>query len=611
MGSFFEQLSINYKKPNSKCILMKYDIVYYNNAVSEYKSKLGRVKGKVVFVVFDLDDEDAYFSIAPLSEAVHDLGGDMSVIVKNQTSEVLDSLRATWALYKRLKRKENSKETEALSEFISFVDAKAKGRFERIFKAPEIMIEAGKSGFKGSVTLPYRAKWFKKYRWNKLVQTSDVILRQVFNIKKGERFGIGFELMLANKDIDKPKEDYLDSYAICRAMLFAARKYADVSMSAQSPRMSMLLPMERTSDLRVTLLGCELSKNINEEAMLRFRPLSQILKTNRLKVNDSNFFISGKGYPGKHVFGEVIGYPSPNKKTRWQSPGGFIYKLDHSPQTRFDPREPMSRFAFTDTLPIDLYIDACNIDWLKMERRNDVIKRIAEKCEKFIVRSNINEKYTTNLEVGLVKPDGTHRWARGSDVDTRFKINKEYYKRTGIKAGTMANIPGGEMFLTPEYIDGVFVGDVVISIDQSYRLSPENPLVVKCSREGYKIISGPKDIIAKLEKKKREAWQNLLKMEKYKSLPQEVVDMKKRNFNMIGEFAINTNPKARLSDYLIVNEKIANMMHIALGSGFEPDRSTEYHTDIVFDAPRQKLDVYAVNKKGRKYWVLKKGKFVV
>src|SRR3990167_10870121 len=92
--------------------------------------------------------------------------------------------------------------------------------------------------------------------------------------------------------------------------------------------------------------------------------------------------------------------------------------------------------------------------------------------------------------------------------------------------------------------------------------------------------------------------------EKNKRLPKEIINMKKKNFERVGEFAINTNPKAKLCDYLIVNEKIANMMHIALGSGFEPDRDTIYHMDIVFNAPRQKLDVFGIDSKGKEHWIL-------
>jgi len=72
----------------------------------------------------------------------------------------------------------------------------------------------------------------------------------------------------------------------------------------------------------------------------------------------------------------------------------------------------------------------------------------------------------------------------------------------GIKAGNMANIPGGEAFTTPESIKGKFVGDVVIHVDQSYVLDEKNPIVVECNGSSYKIIGGPKEIIKKIEKRK-------------------------------------------------------------------------------------------------------------
>ena len=62
---------------------------------------------------------------------------------------------------------------------------------------------------------------------------------------------------------------------------------------------------------------------------------------------------------------------------------------------------------------------------------------------------------------------------------------------------------------------------------------------------------------------------------------------------------------------LIVNEKIARMIHVALGSGFEPDKKTAYHWDIVVDSPRQKLDIYGVDDKKKINWVIKKGKLLV
>ena len=289
----------------------------------------------------------------------------------------------------------------------------------------------------------------------------------------------------------------------------------------------------------------------------------------------------------------------------------MVYKLDFYPQTALDDRDPIARVGFTETLPIDIFIETCDIDWKKMRERNRKIKEIEDRCKIIKVIGEEINGLKTDFEVGLIRKDGTHRWVRTSDTDIRAKINSEYLKMTGIKGGNMANLPGGEAFVTPEYVKGKVVGDVVISIDQSYRLSEKEPFVIEADGYGYKVISGPKEIVKKFEEKKKEAWEGIMNQEKHKSLPQDLIDMKKRNFNMINEFAINTNPSAKLCDYLIVNEKIARMIHVAMGSGFEPDRATDYHTDVVINSPRQKLDVYGIDENGNEHWIIKKGEFVV
>ena len=53
------------------------------------------------------------------------------------------------------------------------------------------------------------------------------------------------------------------------------------------------------------------------------------------------------------------------------------------------------------------------------------------------------------------------------------------------------------------------------------------------------------------------------------------------------------------------------MMHLALGMGFDPDRKTVYHWDIVVNAPRQKMNIYGVDSKNKVHNILKNGKFVV
>jgi leucyl aminopeptidase (aminopeptidase T) len=583
---------------------MKYNLAAFNNAVKYYEKALKNYKKKTILVLAHVNNDAAFYSIAPLSRAIHNLNSDMHVMFHNHDSNMFNIMKDVWDTYADMKKGVKNQKTMALKDFISIVDKKAKGEFEKIFPGPDLILNAGKNVFTApKLIINFRHEWFKKHNWSKLLQTAKKIWKQVYDLKKNEKVGFSFELILREKDMELPLEDYLDSYAITRAMFSTINNTYKV-MTAATGRESQLEKGERIGELKATIIGCELSKDINEPVFKKYKRLSKLLKLNRIKFTDAVFGIHGKGYAGKHLFGDLIGYPTPNKKSRWSTPSGILYKFDWYPQTKYDTRDPKTRIAFTETLPIDTFIQTCNIDWLAMQRRNDKIIKVVEKSDKIVVSSR-----TSNFEV-ILKGKKGRRHAKGSDVDTRHKYNVDYYKRTGIKAGTMANLPGGEAFMTPEYIKGRFYGDVVISIDQSYLLNAKDPLTIDCDKNGYRIVKGPEKIVNKIKEKKKEAWKRLLEHQKNKSVPKEIINLRKKNFENIGEFAINTHPTAKLSNYLIVNEKIANMIHIALGSGFDADKATDYHYDIVINAKKQKMDICGVKGKHRQY-ILKKGKFVV
>lgn len=583
---------------------MKYDLNIFNGEVEYYKKGLKKIENKSLLVVADIGNRDAFFSFAPFSKAAHDSGKELCIILKDGKSNIYEILKEVYGAYEDYKGGVKNNKASALLDFIREVEKKTKGKFERLFRKPE-MIEAG-SSIRG---MELKSRWFKDYRKEELYKTAEKIWESVYAVKQSDRVSIGFELVPSEKELELPLEDYLDSYAICWAMIQTckAKKAGGSATAKKSP----LAESEPVSDLKATLLGCELSKDIKEQVFVKFNRLSRECKIDRLEIPTATFFIHGKGYGGKHLFGETIGYPSPDRKTRWLGPGSIIYKLDWSPQTKIDSRLPRARVAFTETLPVDVFIQTCNIDWKGMVERTKKIQGILERCSMVFVEGSKVTGGKTSLAVSLITKDNKHRWVRKDDgSETHSIINKSYLKRTGIKAGSFGNIPAGEVFMTPEYIEGTFVGDVVISLDRSYVLDKNKPIVVSCSKKGYRVVSGERGIIKGLAKKKGDAWKMIAEQERHKSIPKELIELKKKNFNKLGEFAINTNPKARLCNYLIVNEKIANMIHIALGSGFEPDRSTEYHTDIVIDAPRQKLDIWG-SKGSKKYWILKKGKFVV
>ncbi|MBI2659517.1 hypothetical protein HYX05_05465, partial [Candidatus Woesearchaeota archaeon] len=321
---------------------MKYNEKAFNSAVEDYKNLVNNAKGKNFFIIFDIGNKEAFYSIAPLSRALHELGNDVSCVGINGKSEGLEALKDVWKAFEDNENKIKNEKTQALNDFISKVDKKSKGEFKKIFKNPDFILEAGKNNFEGSLKLPFHTEWFNDYRMKELMQTAEILWRDVYDLKKGERVGIGFSLIPIKDLIGHPLEDYLDSYSIIWAMTQVGKKTAEPIMNACTFRSSMLEKSERISELRATLLGCELDKDVDEEPFIKYKKLSQLLKLDRIKPIDLSFSISAKGYPGKHLFGEVIGYPSPNKKTRWQTPGQMIYKLDFYPQTKYDDRDPMA-----------------------------------------------------------------------------------------------------------------------------------------------------------------------------------------------------------------------------------------------------------------------------
>lgn len=602
---------------------MKYNEQAFNSAVKYYEKALPRgINGKTIVVYFNLKNEDAFYSLAPLSRAVHEKKADFYVSITSAAKqEGMDALFRVWDTYDAMKKGVKNSKTKALAEFIETVNKKAKNRkFEGIFERPFAVLNEGKNGFEGeksfegkNLALDYKSGWFRKYKWKGLTKTAAIIWKKCFALKKTENAAVGFEIIPAKKDLDHPLEDYLDNFAIAMAMGSVAKKMCKkISMGTYTPKWAMTVPMNPVADLKTTLMGCEHEKEIGEPYFKKYKILSKQLNLGILKPVQVSFGIHGKGYGGEHFFGYTIGYPSPNLKTRWNSPGQMFLKPHWYMQTRDDSRMPKTRVAITGTLPIQNFIRTCDVDYDMLRRKNEKIIKIIMKSDYLFVKGKkkVNGQLTDlKVDLSCVKKGRTYIWE--SDSDVRHLLNKGAQKHYGIKAGRYGNCPSGEAFFTPEKIDGTAVSDVVINIDQSYVIPKNNPLVVKFKNGIYKVQSGPKIILSKMIEKRSEAKKLIKTYKKQKSLPAKIVRSYEKNFMRTGEFAINTNPKARLSRYLIETEKIAKMMHIALGSGYEPDRETLYHWDMVINCPEQKIDIYGVNGKGKKLFILKDGNFVI
>jgi len=407
-------------------------------------------------------------------------------------------------------------------------------------------------------------------------------------------------------------EDYLDSFSIAYSFALKARALCkEVSLGADTVRNSQLEPSERISDLAVTISGCEYEKNINEPWFKAFKRLSPFISANRLVVSDIGFGIAGQGYGGKHFFGTKIGYPTPNRKSRWQSPGAMFLKPWWYEQTKYDGRPALRRYAITGTLPLENYVRTCNIDFFALRKRDEAIREVLRKCTRLFVEGRKMKQGQTSLVLDTRHLHSGKSPILLSDIEVNPDTKSEAARAFKVKAGRYGNFPGGEVFFTPHRIDGTFVGDVVVNIDKSYVIPEKRPMVVSVKNGHYRLLRASPAIKAAFTERKRESWKLIGILEKNRSLPKKLIRSQRKNFDRVGEFAVNTNPKARLSRYLIETEKLANMMHIALGSGYEPGTETTYHCDIVINAPRQKINLYGVGPKGEEHWVIRQGKFVV
>jgi hypothetical protein len=419
------------------------------------------------------------------------------------------------------------------------------------------------------------------------------IIRTGFNLPRGGDTLLILPNIPSENHRKKPKEDYLQAY-------IQAFKYEEIAY--KKGRIASILtlntkehPNELADELWSTIQafwGIELSKKVPQNPFKRYRMFSgESGFRYKARIPHAVYIFKGEGYFGKDIFGEIVGYPTPNLETKWTSALQLISKFDWYPQKKHDDRDPLVRVGLQEILPISTFLRVCSIDYKKMRMRNARIKEALNNAEKIeVIGQPINGNgIATNLIVSLGR-----RELRTSDAEA-------------IWPGTFANFPGGEVYFTPSTIDGTFVVDETISIDRSYML--ESPLVIKIENGRYKEILGNHQILNVILTEKEKVKQRITHLEDKQALPIEILQLYKDNFDRIGELGIGTNPNAQLpSKYLIEAEKVDRTIHLALGSGYESDRATVYHWDAVAGR-KQKLTITALTSDGKETHILIEGEW--
>ncbi len=467
-------------------------------------------------------------------------------------------------------------------------------------------------------------------RPERLEATCERIWKESYNLQAGEHVQIGVALYDPNLT-DKPREDYLDGMIIGVEMARAAQRLgAKVSLLFTTEPKDDTIPCTHFSQLYWTMQGLEFNHDQDETVFEAYRTIRDEL-SNGITINNFSalFNVSGDGRLGQFSFGAHVGFPIQGSDERWDRIHHMITQNEElNSHASLDPRSGVARYSMTQTLPLDDFVLSCDISYEELEQRNQAIKTVLDKCDTvrtigdYLTIDGVD--YKTDFTISLIKPGGGRRNVESESGNVR-------------ELEMFGNHCSGEVFVTPdnvvetrederdlEYLArmteiankyevfgdviGTYVGNGVICIGRNYSLQ-ETPMVIGFNSEGKAKILYASDKVRKAAEDCVEATIKSIE-ERYKagSITEEQRDLKLGNLWNIGEFAINTNPNAPAnSRYLIVAEKEKGKMHIALHSGFEPDKDTEIHWDTTAGLPQQVLNMHGFDSVGERYELLIQG----
>lgn len=374
-------------------------------------------------------------------------------------------------------------------------------------------------------------------------------------------------------------EYFLGAHLFAYSLVEAARSIgAEANLVTLQSRPNPTIPADGVYNLLRTTWGF-LYTPISDSVYGRFQAFVNELKkqlrmkgapTDWLKPPDVFFNIAGSRFTGRDVVASSLGFPIPNApKEKWESTIDMLNQFWWTPQSRTDRRKPVSRTALTEAMPLETYSRTLSIDYRAVAKLNAKLKKLLG-------------------EASLVRVTGRPIDVDGHKLSTNMEVNIEGRtaltddgKFTG-EDDNFINLPGGEVFITPNDANGVLIVDGTVALDKSYPI--KHPLAVKFKDGRFslgKILCSDKMLVQKVHQTIEGHIKNLKKIKKLKSVSPKTMRLYEQNFYRVGELGIGTNPKARISQFLVESEKVFGTIHVALGSGFEPEAKTVHHEDMV------------------------------
>jgi leucyl aminopeptidase (aminopeptidase T) len=180
------------------------------------------------------------------------------------------------------------------------------------------------------------------------------------------------------------------------------------------------------------------------------------------------------------------------------------------------------------------------------------------------------------------------RSAAGTEVTARFNPKHRWIKTSGIiQPDKWGNLPGGEVFTSPEQVDGTFVVDGVVGDYLCSRFGDlqNEPLIirVKASRL-VEAHSSNREL-------EEEFW-------KYTHADE--------NSDRVGEFAIGTNIALdHVIGHILQDEKIPGV-HMAFGNPYAEHTGADWYSSTHIDVVGTRFDIWADDRQ-----VMREGQFLI
>ncbi len=232
-----------------------------------------------------------------------------------------------------------------------------------------------------------------------------------------------------------------------------------------------------------------------------------------------------------------------------------VKSISHTEARRRASREKKARIATLPGITEEIFIRGLSANYLEITKITKRIFRYLNKAKKAYMTSLTG----TDIEIDIDNP------ALISDGNIR-------------KKGAFSNLPDGETELAPTNANGVvFIDMCGETVSKPTRIEIKNGYIVKyenspSGRNFKKIIENAKKID------------------------------RNNNASFIAEFAIGTNPTAKVTGVILEDEKALGTSHIAFGdnTSFEGGKNNSIlHLDIIIQKPTIKLDDKIIMEKGK------------